>query len=70
MNNTIIDRVVSRKLELETALASATDVKMRDEISAALASISQLMTGDLTKVPPVVSVDMNKWLERHKHLAK
>jgi hypothetical protein len=72
MNQTIVERVISRKSELESALSSlpATDVKMRDEISAALLSIGELMTGDLAKVPPVVSADMNKWLERNKHLAK
>ena len=70
MNQTIVERVLSRKQELEQVLAAlpTTDVKLRADIKAALETIGQLMTGDLAKVPPVVSADMNKWLERNKHL--
>jgi hypothetical protein len=68
----IVARVNARKLELETLLAALpdTEVDVRRDIDLALATINSLLTGDLENVPPVVAVDMNRWLERNKHLAE
>ena len=68
----MIDRVLARKLELETLLAAlpADDRHVHLEIDQALTSINALLTGDLKQVPPVVVADMNRWLERTKHVAE
>lgn len=68
----MVARVTARKQELEALLAALdpADVKGRDDINLALATIGDLLTGDLEHVPAVVVVDMNRWLERNKHLAE
>jgi hypothetical protein len=72
MGQPLVDRVLTRKTELETALALVpeTDVRGREPIELALSTIAGLLTGDLKNVPAVVASDMNLWLERHKHLAE
>lgn len=72
MGQPLVDRVLTRKTELEAALALVpeTDVRGREPIELALSTIAGLLTGDLKNVPAVVAADMNKWLERHKHLAE
>jgi hypothetical protein len=68
----MVARVIARKQELETLLASLSmdDIRTRGDIGLALSTIGELLTGDLTHVPPVVVADMNRWLERNKHLAE
>ena len=68
----IVARVMARRSELEALLAALPegDLHGQSEIYQALATINELLTGDLTNVPPVVAVDKNRWLERHKHLAE
>ena len=65
-------RVLRRKDELEDALANLGphDVLMRQAIETALATIYTLMTGDLAHPSDVVARDLNRWLERNKHLAQ
>ena len=65
-------RVLARKNELEDALAdvSPRDVLLRQAIETALATVYALMTGDLVRLPDVVARDLNRWLERNKHLAQ
>lgn len=65
-------RVLARKDELEDALADlrATDAMLRQAIETALATVYALMTGDLAHPSDVVARDLNRWLERHKHLAQ
>jgi hypothetical protein len=65
-------RVITRKNELEDALAELGrhDNKERQAIETALATIYLLMTGDLAHPSDVVACDLNRWLERHKHLAQ
>ena len=65
-------RVLARKDELEDALANLGlhDVLMRQAIETALATIYALMTGDLAHPSDVVARDLNRWLERNKHLAQ
>jgi len=72
MGQPLVERVLTRKAELEAALALVpeTDVRSREPIELALSTIAGLLTGDLKKVPAVVASDMNQWLERHKHLAE
>jgi hypothetical protein len=67
----IVERVTAHKLALETKLATLDerDRSTRADIELALATISELLTGDLTEVPRVVTADMSRWLERSKHLA-
>src|SRR5688572_25809521 len=68
----MVERVTARKRELEAALAQlpADDLATRADIDATLAAIAELLTGDLTNVPHVVVADMNRWLERSKHVAE
>jgi hypothetical protein len=68
----IVIRVMARKTELEALLAAlpAEDINTRGDIGLALSTINELLTGDLASVPAVVAADMNRWLERNKHLAE
>lgn len=65
-------RVLARKDELEDALADLGphDLLLRTAIETALATVYALMTGDLVHPSDVVARDLNRWLERHKHLAQ
>jgi hypothetical protein len=65
-------RVLQRKDELEDALAElgAHDDIERMAIETALATVYQLMTGDLAHLSDVVARDLNQWLERNKYLAQ
>jgi hypothetical protein len=65
-------RVLARKDELEEALAelSPYDSIERHAIETALATVYLLMTGDLAHPSEVVARDLNRWLERNKHLGQ
>jgi hypothetical protein len=65
-------RILARKDELEDALADMDphDVLLRQAIETALATVYSLMTGDLVHPSDVVARDLNRWLERNKHLAQ
>jgi hypothetical protein len=68
----IVARVMNRKGELEALLDAlpVEDLTTQGDIYLALATINDLLTGDLEHVPPVVAAQMNRWLERNKHLAE
>lgn len=68
----LADRVLQRKSELEDALADCGphDMLLRQAIETALATVYQLMTGDLAHPSDVIARDLNRWLERNKHLAQ
>ena len=68
----LADRVLQRKAELEDALADCGphDFLLRTAIETALATVYQLMTGDLAHPSDVIARDLNRWLERNKHLAQ
>ncbi|MDQ3368652.1 MAG: hypothetical protein M3680_24755 [Myxococcota bacterium] len=72
MGQPLIARVVARKQELEAVLGGLPEDETREraDIEHALGTLESLMTGDLAHVPAVVAVDLNTWLERHKHLAE
>ena len=65
-------RVLARKDELEDALAELGphDATERTAIETALATVYLLMTGDLAHPSDVIARDLNRWLERNKHLAQ
>src|SRR5262245_3444382 len=65
-------RILARKDELEDALADLGphDALLRQAIETALATVYTLMTGDLAHPSDVVARELNRWLERHKHLAQ
>ncbi len=65
-------RVLARKDELEDALAELGphDAIERQAIETALATVYLLMTGDLAHPSNVVARDLNRWLERNKHLGQ
>ncbi len=65
-------RVLARKDELEDALAELGphDAAIRQAIETALATVYLLMTGDLAHPSDVVARDLNRWLERNKHLGQ
>ncbi len=68
----LADRVLQRKSELEDALADLGphDMLLRTAIETALATVYQLMTGDLAHPSAVIARNLNSWLERNKHLAQ
>jgi hypothetical protein len=68
----IVARVMARKHELEAALEAlpTEDLRARNDVEVALNTIGELLTGDLTNVPPIVASDMSRWLENNKHLAE
>jgi hypothetical protein len=65
-------RVLARKDELEDALAELGphDALERQAIETALATVYLLMTGDLAHPSDVIARDLNRWLERNKHLGQ
>jgi len=65
-------RILARKNELEDALAELGrhDATERQAIETALATVYLLMTGDLAHPSDVVARDLNRWLERNKHLGQ
>lgn len=65
-------RVLARKNELEDALADLRphDVLLRQAIETALATVYTLLTGDIAHPSDVVAQELNRWLERNKHLAQ
>ena len=65
-------RVYQRKDELEDALADLGphDYMLRQAIETALATIYSLMTGDMVHLSDVIARDLNRWLERNKHLGQ
>lgn len=65
-------RVLARKDELEDALAELGphDAQERQAVETALATVYLLMTGDLAHPSDVIARDLNRWLERNKHLAQ
>lgn len=68
----LVDRVRARTQELEQILAEMPPeaTNARGEIETALATVRPMLTGDLAKVPAVVMVDLNRWLERTKHVGE
>jgi hypothetical protein len=46
------------------------DALERQAIETALATVYALMTGDIAHPSDVVARDLNRWLERNKHLAQ
>lgn len=67
----LAQRVLARKDELEAALANCSehDLPLKTALDTALATVHQMMTGDLAHPSEVVARSMNDWLERNKHLA-
>jgi hypothetical protein len=65
-------RVLARKDELEDALAELGpyDGIEKVAIETALATVYLLMTGDLAHPSDVVAQNLNRWLERNKHLGQ
>jgi hypothetical protein len=65
-------RVLARKNELEDALADVGphDMLLRQALETALTTVYSLLTGDVAHPPDVVARDLNRWLERNKHLAQ
>ncbi len=68
----LVLRVMQRKAELEGILWNLPedDIATRSAIDLALATIAPLLTGDLAHIPAVVNADLNRWLERNKHVAE
>ena len=65
-------RVLARKDELEDALVEVGpyDTVERAAIETALATVYQLITGDLAHPSEVVARHLNQWLERNKYLGQ
>ena len=65
-------RAQKRKLELERALEKrpAEDVRARNDINVAVASIDALLTGDVDHLSDATAADLSRLLENSKHLAE
>ncbi len=65
-------RVIERKNELEDALADCGphDVLGRQVIQLALATLYDLMTGDIFHPGAVVASALSRWLERNRHIGQ
>jgi hypothetical protein len=68
----LVLRVLHRKNELEDALADLGrgDTLLRQAIEMALSRVYLLITGDLAHPSELLARDLNRWLERNKHLAQ
>jgi cell division septum initiation protein DivIVA len=65
-------RARKRKLELEQALERqpAEDVRARNDINVAVASINALLTGDVDHLSDATAAELSRLLENSKHLAE
>jgi hypothetical protein len=65
-------RARKRKLELERALAKlpADDLRARNDIGVAVASIDGLLTGDVEHLSDATAANLSRLLENIKHLAE
>jgi hypothetical protein len=65
-------RAQKRKLELERALEKrpAEDVRARNDINVAVASIDALLTGDVDHLSDATAAELSRLLESSKHLAE
>ena len=65
-------RAQKRKLELERALEKhpADDVRARNDINVAVASINALLTGDVDHLSDTTAAELSRLLESSKHLAE
>jgi hypothetical protein len=68
----IVARLQARQQELSTLLVAVPDKNghLHSEITLALDAVQQLLSGDLANVTPIVLADMNRWLQRNKHVAE
>lgn len=64
-------RAQKRKLELQRALEKrpAEDVRARNDINIAVASIDALLTGDIDHLSDTTAAELSRLLESSKHLA-
>jgi hypothetical protein len=65
-------RALERQAELELALEQLPEdeLRARNDIELALSSVNPLMTGDLENLSDATASEINRWLERTKHLAE
>ena len=66
----LCDRVLARKNELEDAVGELGphDLLRKQVLETALATVYLLITGDIAHPSDVVAADLNRWLERNKHI--
>ena len=65
-------RARTRKTELEKVLERlpTDEATARVDIEIALAEVNEWLAGDVEHLSHVTSADLNRWLERTKHLAE
>jgi hypothetical protein len=65
-------RAQKRRAELAKALERlpVDELRARNDIEIALASIDELLTGDLDRLSDTTAADLSRLLERTKHLAE
>ena len=68
----IATRARTRKAELEKAhdLLPSTELRARADIEMALAEVNEWLAGDVEHLSHVTAAELNRWLERTKHLAE
>jgi electron transfer flavoprotein alpha subunit len=66
----LAERVLARQAELEAALINIESGQSVEAIAieTALASLAQLLTGDVDHPASMVAHDLNNWLERNRYL--
>jgi len=65
-------RALKRRAELAAALESLSldELRARQDIELALASVDPLLTGDLDRLSDATASELSRWLEHTKHLAE
>ena len=65
-------RARTRRAELAKAhdLLPTTDQRARADIEMSLAEVDQWLAGDVEHLSHVTAAELNRWLERTKHLAE
>lgn len=68
----LVQRALKRKAELVALLAALPEdaARARGDIETAIATVDDLLTGDLAHVSNMTSAQLSRWLETNKHLAE
>jgi hypothetical protein len=68
----LVDRVELRCNEMRADLdkLAADALREREDLELALSAAEGMLTGDRDNLSDVIADDMNRWLERNKHLAE
>jgi hypothetical protein len=65
-------RALARRIELQQLLEKtpAAEIRLRDDINAALSAVAGMLTGDTAHLSDTTGAELNRWLESAKHLGE